>query len=406
MINIKRVEINGFLSFKKLVVDISKKNIIVGANGVWKSNFLKIVKKSFEYIIGNTDNNKNNNYSNKAEEYLKLISHGTNSYIKIFFEFNDDIRDNLINFIFLEILRTKILDHTHEYIKEKVVELATKPFFHIYFDDNNLRFKLTDDTGIIQLRIGNYILFEANETYYSNVNYDEIKEKYKNDINILKQFIKDNNLFYISEEYPRQLNHSHNLCNDILNLIQDRVKFIGTNMYHNTIENYMTIINSLSSINRKEDIFDAYTVFANNIGYYYDVYVRESPPINTYGRENQNMHQQLSYRSIMNRNYLYKDDHVNILKNCDIDFMVTNELLYKEDLYNQVLNDFKSITDKEFKIIRSNYQYNIETKITIDSISELDNAELNNEIKEKIIEYAKKNRKIEFDASYIIIKNG
>lgn len=66
---IKTVEINGYLSFNNFKIKLNDKNIIVGTNGVGKSNFLKLLH------LAMFDGNELSKYSNGSSEtpYIKIV---------------------------------------------------------------------------------------------------------------------------------------------------------------------------------------------------------------------------------------------------------------------------------------------------------------------------------------------
>jgi len=76
MVHIKRVEINGFVSFDGFELDLSnKENIIVGTNGCGKTNFMKIIN----YAL--TEHMVLKNYVNQ--------DHNSNKFIKIYLDTSD-----------------------------------------------------------------------------------------------------------------------------------------------------------------------------------------------------------------------------------------------------------------------------------------------------------------------------
>src|SRR3972149_1319130 len=102
--HISEVYIDGLLSFKDFRVELNEKtNIIVGTNGVGKSNFMKIL---WCMLNGKTDM-----YTN--EKYLVLIELTID---------DKELQDNIKNYIRFEIIHQYV---TNGRINEKIEDIQT-----------------------------------------------------------------------------------------------------------------------------------------------------------------------------------------------------------------------------------------------------------------------------------------
>jgi AAA15 family ATPase/GTPase len=81
---ITTVEIDGYLSFNNFKIQLEEKNIIVGTNGVGKSNFLKLLYLSV------FNPRKYNNYFDSFELDDHINKNCENPFIKITFDFGND----------------------------------------------------------------------------------------------------------------------------------------------------------------------------------------------------------------------------------------------------------------------------------------------------------------------------
>jgi len=82
---IKQIQIKGFLSFDmNSFVNLNNLNIITGANGIGKTNFIKIIDKVF-------------NECNDLKKYINFDYDIENKFIKIMLELNDVMSDRFTN---------------------------------------------------------------------------------------------------------------------------------------------------------------------------------------------------------------------------------------------------------------------------------------------------------------------
>ena len=297
--HIEEVFINGFLSFNNFKIKLDKSsNIIVGCNGVGKSNFLKLI---------NTIINKKNNL-----EYYKS-------------EIYNDIRRFEITIVDLDVDILKMLLFIN----------AVKSCYYNLLQGLN---PILNELNCIYDKIKNFTIFDQG----LKIMYDD------NNKNIMYKFINCNcveapNHMTCDLNVNKIINHLHSKNNN--NTITDiDLKIAIKNFVDNKINNKYTnkeILNLIINSESNKEYYDDKLKNADTLG---DIFLKS---FSTYNIE----HIFESY--LKNKiNFCINDDYINIT---DIEELISNydeAKKYLKDINIFNANKLKSLIKKELKDLR------------------------------------------------------